>query len=386
MGVVPQGLAWDDLGQFCCPVTGSFVVSRSLTTYFISRERSIHAHSAQTTSRSPLKSDRQRLKTGGYGRPFRLMTSHNFRRTSKKPMRPYEKERTHNERRTICGDGIKINLRRLDQNQSAATGSKPICGDGPKTNLRRWAENQSAATGSTSICRDGLKKNLRTVRVSPHDSEVLVFQFERDAVSIIADDPPGLVASVVAWPELTWLIVLHCSFSPWPLLKGLFGNVSGTSALEVNHPPDAAFVQFVKFGSTHKTGPMRRLTFCGSDFDASFMVQLAILIETNTVNSLAFLNRVTHDGIRVISEMVGDKLKILIPFPLPSRSGPRWRSNFFSPRNFLVLVYILFNTWSDKMPCIRTGLVNQGGLCWSLLSNFCGRILRIIQYSEGRLR
>jgi hypothetical protein len=69
-----------------------------------------------------------------------------------------------------------------------------------------------------------------------------VFQFEGDAVLIIADHPPGLVASVVAWPELTGLIIPHCSFSPWPLLKDLFGNVSGISALDGNHPPDAAFV------------------------------------------------------------------------------------------------------------------------------------------------
>jgi hypothetical protein len=137
---------------------------------------------------------------------------------------------------------------------------------------------------------------------------------------------------VLASPELTGLIVSHCSFSPWPPLKDLFGNVSDISALEVDHPPNTAFVQFVKFISTLKTGPLRRPAFCGSDFDALFMVQLAILIETSTVNSLAFLNRITHDRIRVISEMAGDKLKILISFPLPSRTDTRWPSNFFSPR------------------------------------------------------
>jgi hypothetical protein len=58
--------------------------------------------------------DRKSLKTGGCGRPFRLMMSHNFGGTFKKPMRPYEKQRIHNER--------KNNLRRLAENQSAATG------------------------------------------------------------------------------------------------------------------------------------------------------------------------------------------------------------------------------------------------------------------------
>jgi hypothetical protein len=77
---------------------------------------------------------------------------------------------------------------------------------------------QSCISASTSrgltcfrkICWDA----FRTVRVSPDDSEVLVFQFEGDAISIIADDPPGLVASVVAWPKLMGLIIPHCSFSP----------------------------------------------------------------------------------------------------------------------------------------------------------------------------
>jgi hypothetical protein len=142
----------------------------------------------------------------------------------------------------------------------------------------------------------------------------------------------------------------------WPKLSAFFAANETISLVETKEPPDKSFRAFVTDLSVKRSSGIHELKFSDAEYDAEFMVQLAILFESREITVLSITNRATESGAATLASL------------LPSCTG-------FQNLRELTLVgcpLIEARAFIGPLPKLRTFTAEDPGLDIGLfLAQFC---------------
>jgi hypothetical protein len=115
-----------------------------------------------------------------------------------------------------------------------------------------------------------------------------------------------ILDAIMVMPEVRRLIVpASTPGSPlWPKLSKFFAANETVSLVETKEPPDHTFRNFVRELSGKRSSGIHELKFSDAEYDAEFMVQLAILFESREITVLSVTNRATASGVLTLAAML----------------------------------------------------------------------------------
>jgi hypothetical protein len=120
-----------------------------------------------------------------------------------------------------------------------------------------------------------------------------------DAMDLVLD-------AIMVMPEVHRLIVpASIPGRPlWPKLSKFFAVNETISIVETKEPPDKSFRDFVRDLSGKRSSGIHELKFSDAEYDAEFMVQLAILFESREISLLSITNGATETGILTLAALL----------------------------------------------------------------------------------
>jgi hypothetical protein len=115
-----------------------------------------------------------------------------------------------------------------------------------------------------------------------------------------------ILDAIMVMPEARRLIVpASTPGSPlWPKLSKFFAVNETISQVETKEPPDTSFRAFVRELSGKRASGIHELKFSDAEYDAEFMVQLAILFESREITVLSVTNRATETGVVTLAALL----------------------------------------------------------------------------------